>query len=80
MHAQRIYARSIICKELKARDGRIGRQSSGKGKGHDKGGNAWGNNEVRVPELRVDVLYAKEIKADYVEADEVQCKEIRVGR
>lgn len=76
IRAERIYARVIYCKEIKARDGRIGRQG-GRQKGKD---DDWGGKELRVTELRADTIYAKEIHADWIEADEVYCKEVKLGR
>ena len=75
LRAERIYARVIHCKELKARDGRIGRQGAREhGSDHH-----WEGRELRVPEVRADVIYAKEIRADWVEAAEVYCKEVKLG-
>lgn len=75
IHANRVYARVIYCKEIHARDGRIGRQG-----GRQKGNEDWGGKELRAPEVRADVIYAKEIHADWVEAEETYCKEVKLGR
>lgn len=75
IHAERVYARVIYCKEIHARDGRIARQG-----GKPKGKEDWGGKELRVREVRADTIYAKEIHADWVEAEETWCKEVKLGR
>jgi hypothetical protein len=63
--AGRVSARGIYAKEVKARDGQVGRIY------RVEGNEDWGGNEIRVPEISADVIYAKEIHADWVEASEI---------
>ncbi len=75
IHADRVYARIIYAKEVKARGGRVGRTYGGKG-----GKENWGGNEIKAPEVSVEIIYAKEIHADWIEADEIHAKEVKIGR
>lgn len=72
--AGRVSARVIYAKEVKAKDGRVGRVF------HMEGNEDWGGNEVKVPKVSADVIYAKEIHADWVEASEIHAKEVKIGR
>jgi hypothetical protein len=72
--AGRVSARVIYAKEVKARDGQVGRIY------RVEGNEDWGGNEIRVPEISADVIYAKEIHADWVEASEIHAKEVKIGR
>jgi hypothetical protein len=79
--ADRVYARIIYAKEVKARDGRVGRVytgEGGKGRKGDKGD--WGGGEVNTSEVSAEIIYAKEIKTDWIEADEIHAKEVKIGR
>jgi hypothetical protein len=72
--AGRVSARVIYAKEVKAKDGHVGRIY------RVEGNQDWGGNEIRVPEISADVIYAKEIHADWVEASEIHAKEVKIGR
>jgi hypothetical protein len=67
----------IYAKEVKARDGRVGRIIQDRGEQWERGRT---DGELRVPELRAEVIYAKEVRADWLEADEIHAKEVRIGR
>lgn len=75
VRAEVVSARVIYAKDVKAREGRIGRIVEWKGfeRGHADG-------ELKVPEVVVDTIHAKEIHADYLEADVVYAKEVKIGR
>ncbi len=73
--AERVYARVIYAKEVKARGGRIGRVYEGREKGGQRG-----EGEIKAPEVSAEIIYAKEIKADWIEADEIYAKEVKIGR
>jgi hypothetical protein len=75
IHASRVSARVIYAKEVKARDGRVGRIIKGKPRRED-----WGGSELKVRTVSADVIYAKEIHADWVEAEEIHAKEVKLGR
>ncbi len=72
--AGRVSARVIYAKEVKAKDGQVGRIY------RVEGNQDWGGNEIKVPEISADVIYAKEIHADWVEASEIHAKEVKIGR
>lgn len=72
--ASRVSARIIYAKEVKARDGNVGRIY------RVEGNEDWGGNEVKVPEVTADIIYAKEIHADWVEAAEIHAKEVKIGK
>lgn len=72
--AGRVAARVIYAKEVKAKDGRVGRIYRA------EGNEDWGGNEVKIPEVSAEFIYAKEIHADWVEADEIHAKEVKIGR
>lgn len=72
--AERVSARIIYAKEVKARDGRIGRIY------HSKGQEDWGGNEIKAPHVSAEIIYAKEIHADWVDAAEIHAKEVKIGR
>ena len=71
--AGRVSARIIYAKEVKAREGNVGRIY------RVEGNEDWGGNEVRAPAVSADVIYAKEIHADWVEASEIHAKEVKIG-
>ncbi len=73
--AQRVSARVIYAKEIKARDGRIGRVIHVDGRPPGAG-----QGELKVPDVHADVIHAVEIKCDWIEADEVYAKEVKLGR
>jgi hypothetical protein len=73
VRADRIIARVIYCKELKADDGRVGSVNSSH-QGHE----GWGSDEINVAELRADEVHAKDVRAGFIQADEVRCKEVKI--
>lgn len=75
--ARAVYARVIIAKEVKARDGRVGRVIETRDEEWERGR---GEGEINTSEVRADVIYAKEIDADYIEAEEIRAKEVKIGR
>ncbi len=75
IHASRVSARVIYAKEVKARDGRVGRIVRGEPRREN-----WGGSELKTRTVSADVIYAKEIHADFVEADEIHAKEVKFGR
>lgn len=72
--ANRVRARIIYAKEIKARDGRIGRVI------HTEGRSDAGEGELNQPDVEADVIRVVEIKCDWIEADEVHAKEVKLGR
>ncbi|HSN91111.1 MAG TPA: hypothetical protein VLS93_07765 [Anaeromyxobacteraceae bacterium] len=78
LRAGRVRARVIYAKEVKARDGRIGRIYQ------DRHGKQWkqgrAHGEIEVPEITADVIYAKEVEADWLEAGEIHAQEVKIGR
>lgn len=76
--ADRVHARVIYAKEVKARDGHIGRIVQGREDERWERGRADG--KIEAPEVSADVIYAKEIEADWLEAGEVHAKEVKIGR
>lgn len=75
IHASRVSARVIYAKEVKARDGRVGRIVRGGPRREN-----WGGSELKTRTVSADVIYAKEIHADWVEAEEIHAKEVKLGR
>ncbi|WNZ61004.1 hypothetical protein QEG98_34625 [Myxococcus sp. MxC21-1] len=75
IHASRVSARVIYAKEVKARDGRVGRVIRGGPRREH-----WGSSELKSSTVSADVIYAKEIHADWLEADEIHAKEVKLGR
>lgn len=75
IHASRVSARIIYAKEVKARDGRVGRIIRGGPRREN-----WGGSELKTRTVSADIIYAKEIHADWIEADEIHAKEVKFGR
>ncbi|AEI61972.1 hypothetical protein [Corallococcus macrosporus] len=75
IHARRVSARVIYAKEVKARDGRVGRIVRGEPRREN-----WGGSELKVRNVSADVIRAKELHADWLEADGIHAKEVRFGR
>ena len=73
-----MHARVIYAKEVKARDGRVGRITE------DRDAERWergrSDGKIEAPEVFADVIYAKEIKADWIEAGEIHAKEVKIGK
>jgi hypothetical protein len=76
--AGRVHARVIYAKEVKARDGHVGRIVE------DRDDERWErgrrDGKIEAPEVSADVIYAKEIEADWIDAGEVHAKEVKIGR
>lgn len=74
--AGRVNARVIHAKEVKARDGRVGRIVEHRGQ------EGWGRGRAKIeaPEVSADIIYAKEIETDWLDAGEVHAKEVKIGR
>jgi hypothetical protein len=72
--AGRVSARVIYAKEVKARQGNVGRIY------RVEGNQDWGGGEIKAPDVSADVIYAKEIHADWVEAAEIHAKEVKIGK
>jgi hypothetical protein len=72
--AGRVSARVIYAKEVKAKQGNVGRIY------HVESNQDWGGGEIKAPEVTADIIYAKEIHADYVEASEIHAKEVKIGQ
>lgn len=76
--AGRVRARVIYAKEVKARDGHVGRIVE------DDDDERWERDrrdgKIEAPEVSADVIYAKEIEADWIEAGEVHANEVKIGR
>lgn len=75
IHASRVSARVISAKEVKARDGRVGRIVRGEPRRE-----SWGGSELKTRAVSADVIHAKEIHAGWVEAEGLHAKEVKLGR
>jgi hypothetical protein len=75
--AGRIRARVIHVKEIKARNGRVGRIVESDEKSWE---GAHGQGELKAAEVVADTIWAKEIKADWVEAEIIYAKEAKIGK
>jgi hypothetical protein len=77
--ADRIVARVVYAKEVKARDGEVLHVvRDRKTKEWERGGRS--EEELDVPEVQADVIYAREIHAGWIQADEVHAQDVRIGR